>query len=303
MSIIIVLVPSIFIGIWINHKYFIVEEIKTPNTIVPNPKNSTFKIESREVTLVNGKSEVASIPGSATKIITTYFGNNIQADLDKDGRIDNAFIVTQDSGGTGVFYYLVAELNKANGEVSSNAIFIGDRISPESTSIGKNNVIIVNYADRKVGEDFSITPTVAKSIWLKLDTNTMQFAEVMQNFEGEADPDKMTLDMKTWVWHETIYNNDPKEKISLGKMYTIAFNRKAKTFSATTDCNNISGKYQLGASYSIIFSDIASTQMFCEGSSESGFTKILSEVSTFGFTSKGELKLNMKYDYGTLVFK
>lgn len=303
ISIIVVLAPSIFIGIWLNHKYFEIGEFKITNTSTVDPKNSTFKIDNKEITLINGKSETESAPGSATKIATTYFGNNIQADLDKDGRTDNAFLVTQDTGGSGIFYYLVADLNKESSEANVDASFIGDRITPENISIGKNNVIIVNYADRKVGEDFSVAPTVAKSIWLKLDTNTMEFGEVMQNFEGEVDPDKMTLDMKTWVWYETIYNNDPKEKISLGKMYTISFDRKDKTFSATTDCNRISGKYKLGLSYNIIFTDIISTEMYCAGSNDSAFAKLLSDVSTFGFTNKGELKLNMKFDFGTLVFK
>jgi hypothetical protein len=48
---------------------------------------------------VDGISETEAAPGSASKIITRYFGNELRTDLDGDDVEDIAFILTQSSGG------------------------------------------------------------------------------------------------------------------------------------------------------------------------------------------------------------
>lgn len=164
------------------------------NQLPFDPKNSTFKIDNRTITLVNGVGE-SSIPKSESKIITRYFGNEIKHDLDDDERVDSLFLVTQDGGGSGTFYYVVAVLNTAGGYVGSDSYFLGDRIAPQSTNIdegttsnntSRKGVVAINYAIRNPGEPMSTPPSLGKSVWLKLDPTTMQFGEVAQNFEGES---------------------------------------------------------------------------------------------------------------------
>ena len=148
------------------------------NGSVGGPENATYTIDGQKVTLVNGVSEVAVAPGSATMTTTRYFGNAVTYDLNGDGRPDTAFILTQDTGGSGTFYYFVAALNMPNGYVGSEGFFLGDRIAPQSTSMGAGTVVIVNYADRAPGESFAIQPSVGKSVWVKLDAQTMKWNEV-----------------------------------------------------------------------------------------------------------------------------
>lgn len=157
-------------------------------------KNATYIIEGQPVRLVDGISEIKINSNSESKIITRYFGNGVKHDLNDDGREDVAFILTQESGGSGVFFYIVAALNTPNGYASSQAFFLGDRIAPQTTGIdegktsmgtNRENVIVVNYAIRLPGEPFTTQPSLGKSTWLKLDETTMQFGEVTQNFEGE----------------------------------------------------------------------------------------------------------------------
>ena len=62
-------------------------------------KDATYIIEGKSVILVNGYSEVEVTPGSSSKIITKYFGNEAEGDLNMDGISDIAFLLTQDSGG------------------------------------------------------------------------------------------------------------------------------------------------------------------------------------------------------------
>ncbi len=158
-------------------------------------QNATYVIDGKSVILVDGLSEVEAAPGSASKIVTRYFGNEVRHDLNDDGREDVAFLLTQETGGSGTFFYVVAALNTPNGYVGSDAILLGDRVAPQSTNIDegsttnntyRKNVIVVNYAVRNPGEPFTVRPSLGKSIWLKLDPNTMKLGEVAQNFEGES---------------------------------------------------------------------------------------------------------------------
>jgi len=163
------------------------------------------------------------------------------------------------------------------------------------------NILVVNYADRKTGEDFTIAPSVGKSIYLKLDPKTSQFGEVVQNFEGEAEPARMALNMKTWEWTNTIYNNDTEVKPLSDKKFTLTLN-KDNTFSATTDCNGVGGKYVVDGN-KITFSKMASTLMYCENSQEADFTKMLSETQNYLFTSKGQLVFTLNFDSGSVFFR
>ena len=130
-----------------------------PGTTQSAYKNSSYIIEGQAVTLVDGHAEVASAPGSASKTVTQYFGNDATGDLNGDGIPDVGFILTQSGGGSGTFYYVVAALKIPTGYQGTNAIILGDRIAPQNTSI-KDGQLIVNYAERKVGDPMTTQPSV-----------------------------------------------------------------------------------------------------------------------------------------------
>jgi len=265
------------------------------------PKDAIYIINDQAVTLKNGVAETEAAPGSASKITTKYFGNEVKHDLDGDGREDVAFLLTQEMGGSGTFFYVVAALNKVDGWVGSHATLLGDRIAPQTTNMGKGNILIVNYVERNPGESFAVRPSMGKSLYLLLDPQTMRFGEVVQNFEGEADPARMTLGMKTWNWISTTYNNDTQVKPRTVSKFTITFKNNG-TFAATTDCNSVGGDYTTSGN-KLTFGKMMSTMMYCDGSQESDFVKMLSEIQSFLFTSKGELVLNFKLDSGSMTLR
>ena len=159
--------------------------------------------------------------------------------------------------------------------------------------------------DNVVNDGSSITVTVNGE---KVDTyeNTIlkdkdKIVISFQNFEGEADPARMSLGMQTWTWIRTTYSDGKEIKPLAEKKFTITF-RDDKTFSATTDCNEVGGKY-VAKDNKITFGEMASTLMYCEGSQESDFTKSLSEAQSYLFTSRGELILDLKFDSGSVVFR
>ncbi len=138
----------------------------------PDYKNATYLIEGFSVTLIDGFFEIEAAPGSDSKIITRYFGNEAIGDLNGDGRDDVAFLLTQTSGGSGTFFYVVAALRNASGFEGTNAAFLGDRIAPQTTKIEKG-IITVNYADRTPGEPFTTQPSLGVSRLFKIENNTL----------------------------------------------------------------------------------------------------------------------------------
>jgi hypothetical protein len=78
--------------------------------VAKDHKNAEYVIDGRSVKLEEGISEVISGPGSASKIITRYFGNEVYKDLNDDGREDIVFLLTQETGGSGIFFYVAAAL-------------------------------------------------------------------------------------------------------------------------------------------------------------------------------------------------
>ena len=144
-------------------------------------RNGTYIVEGQSITLVNGEAENELAPGSETKQVTRYFGNEVNLDLNGDGLLDAAFLISQTSGGSGVFYYVVAAIKTGDGIEGTNAIYLGDRIAPQSTNVDPNNPaqFIVNYADRKPDEPMIAEPTIGVSKIIKLENN--ELVEVQAN--------------------------------------------------------------------------------------------------------------------------
>lgn len=132
-----------------------------------DPKNATYNIDGNNITLVNGVAQQEAAPGSASKIVTQYFGNEVTGDFNGDGIDDAAFILTENNGGSGTFYYIALALGSKNGTQGENAILLGDRIAPQST-VFQDGEIIANYADRKPDDPMTAVPSVGVSRYFKV---------------------------------------------------------------------------------------------------------------------------------------
>ncbi len=263
-------------------------------------RNTEYTIDGQRFLLVDGVAEV-EIENSASKVVVRYFGNELHKDLNDDGRDDVVFLVTQELGGSGTFFYVVAALNTEEGYVGGEAMLLGDRIAPQTTESGPGKSVIVNYADRLPSEPMTTRPSIGKSLRLILDPQTMQFGVVADNFEGEADSSRMSLTMKDWEWQKTVYDDGKEIEPKNPDTFILTFNTDG-TFGARTDCNRVGGKY-LEKDGGISFYDMVSTKMYCEGSQEADFVTMLQESSEYLFTGKGELVLSLESDKGTVVFK
>ena len=142
------------------------------DVISKNVQNATFEIDSTRVTLHDGESSVSAAPGSAAAVVTRYFGNEARGDFNRDGYNDVAFILTQSPGGSGTFYYVAVALGTKSGYRGTNAIVLGDRISPQTTEyrLGK---IIVNFADRKPTDAMTVKPSVGVSKYFEVQGDSL----------------------------------------------------------------------------------------------------------------------------------
>lgn len=151
----------------------VVSPTQVETVATTSPENATYLIDNEAYTLRGGKTEKEAAPNSAAKITTELFGAPVYGDLNNDGIDDAAVLLVQNSGGSGTFYYAAVAVGSTTGSYSgTNAIFLGDRIAPQTTEI-RNGVLIVNYADRKVGEPMSARPSVGVSKYITLSGNTL----------------------------------------------------------------------------------------------------------------------------------
>ncbi len=264
------------------------------------PLNATYTIAGQTITLVDGYAELPAAPESSQKITTGVWGTPELADLNGDGREDAALILIQDSGGSGTFYYVVAAIREDDGYRGTSSVFLGDRIEPRTIGIVENR-ISVNFLDRAPGDAFAAPPSVPTEQLAIYDPDTRQLTQVARDFEGEADPARMTLQMKTWSWVKTTYNNgDVHAPVEPG-VFSLTFEQDG-TLLVTTDCNTMRGNYRVDE-HRIRFEQMAATRMFCEDSQEQLFAKMLDSVNSYFFTNRGKLVLEIKYDSGSILFR
>lgn len=129
-----------------------------------NPYNHTYSIENEKVVLHNGQVR-ETIPGSAAVILTRVIHKPVYVDLDGDNIKEAVTILMQQTGGTGTFYYLVVA---DDGDKIIESYFLGDRIKIVSVKV-VNNIIIVEYFEREMGQPMASKPTVQASKKFKLD--------------------------------------------------------------------------------------------------------------------------------------
>ena len=264
-------------------------------------QNVRYTIGGQPVQLVDGVAVDEGAPGSASKVVTRYFGNVLHKDLNDDGREDVAGLLTQDRGGSGTFFYVVAALQTDAGYVGSHGLLLGDRIAPQAITSGPSRSILVSYAEHAPAEAMAAPPSRARQLQLLLNPQTLQFGEVVQGFEGEADPAQMSLSMKPWTWVRAQYNDGRVVAPRQPGRFTLTLSPDG-TFSAATDCNQLRGRYTASEG-GISFGEMASTKMYCEASQEAAFASLLREAQRYHFTSRGELVFDLKFDSGVVVFR
>ncbi len=154
--------------------------------ISSDPLNASYLIDGGQIMLKNGQADVGTTH-------TAVFGQPVSGDLNGDGRVDAALILTRDTGGSGTFFYVAAAINTTSGAQGTNAVLLGDRIAPQNINI-QDQQIIVNYADRQAGEPMTTPPSMGVSLYLTVDKGelkrTLAPTQVISYLVSTEDPTK-----------------------------------------------------------------------------------------------------------------
>ena len=121
----------------------------------PDPSSATFNFGEEVVTLSKGENVEL---GTETDLLqVTGYG-----DLNNDNKEDAVVLMARSGGGSGVFIYIAAYVSGPVSYKGTNAIYVGDRVSPQSISV-QGGIATLTYLDREADEPFAAEPTVSTS--------------------------------------------------------------------------------------------------------------------------------------------
>jgi hypothetical protein len=117
-------------------------------------------------------------PNTSTDIFSgkILFGEPVLGDLNGDGLIDKAVWLIEEPGGSGTFFYAELLINTGSAYKTTNAVFLGDRIAPQTLEI-KGGQAIYNFAERKVSDPMTTPPSIGKSVWVNYNKKTNEIIE------------------------------------------------------------------------------------------------------------------------------
>lgn len=191
IQIILLIIIIVGLGLIFTQKYWV---DKLVDFIIANEKgvvlkndpfNTTYTISGKEYQLINGKIQNEIAPGSASKEVVSIFGEPVYADLDKDADLDAVMYLTQETGGSGTFFYIVLAINDDGTYKGTEAMLLGDRIAPQNINIIDGRAV-ANFAERRPGDPMTTQPSIGKSVWIHYDSTTGKIGEWVKDFEGES---------------------------------------------------------------------------------------------------------------------
>jgi heat shock protein HslJ len=179
-----------------------------------------------------------------------------------------------------VLFWLVASRDDDR-EVSQNVIEIG-----QSTSVETESGLAIEQELPAV-EPAPTAPAIDKK-----ETTTPSPNKVVT---------KGDILSSTWVWQETIMNDDTRIVPRNPGAFSLTFDAEGR-LSGSTDCNGFGGDYTITDGV-LETGPFMMTMMYCEGSQEMDFQKMLSQPLNVWFDEAGELVLLLPYDSGSMIFK
>ncbi len=126
-------------------------------------KNGVYEgIYAEPVQLADGKFEGEPFVEGGASRPTVTFVNHAFGDLNGDGATDAAVALVENSGGSGVFWYLAAMINQDGKPVNVATHFLGDRWQVQSMVITDGEIVL--DAVTHGPEDPMCCPSVEKSL-------------------------------------------------------------------------------------------------------------------------------------------
>lgn len=136
----------------------------------------------------------------------------------------------------------------------------------------------------------------------KLVADTPDQDGLSSSTEATMSPAERALAAHPWLWRETTYTaSDPIAPIE-PEAFRLTFMDENR-FSATTDCNDVMGNYEVGDG-TLALTQMASTKMACpdKTTQEEAFTAMLASTTGYALEVDGTLALTLSDKAGIMVF-
>lgn len=163
------------------------KSVESADGAVTNVLNLAFVIDNEEYKLENGLAAKVATPESSFAMTLRVFGEPVYGDLDKDGDEDAAVWLQFEPGGSGTFYYGALAMKDGAGYKTTDVLFLGDRIAPQTLNIMDGRAVY-NFAERRADEPYSAEPSIGRSVYVHYDVESGEIGEWVKDFEGESNP-------------------------------------------------------------------------------------------------------------------
>ncbi|HVQ33935.1 MAG TPA: hypothetical protein VMS49_08340 [Lysobacter sp.] len=129
---------------------------------------ATYTLDDEPITLKDGRAERRAAQDSVSvERFSVLEGSPVTGDLDGNGTEDVAFVLVEETDGSGTFSYAVAALQDQGQVRGSSALFLGDRIGKPTLAI-RDGLIHATFLDRPDGVPFTQPPMRERVIQAKL---------------------------------------------------------------------------------------------------------------------------------------
>lgn len=263
-------------------------------------QNATYSgIYEEPVTLANGKYEGEPFDGGGSSRPTVEYFGQVFGDLDGDGVDDAVVFLIENSGGTGNFVYVAAQLNQNGQPVDAGTVSIEDRIQVKSAAI-ENGQIKLEITTEGPGDAACCKSHKTNKTYA---LQNGQLAETTDQLEDLGKISAADLDGTTW----TLLELDQNQPALADAPVTVSF--ADGKISGSGGCNNYNSSFTLAENnpFGMTISPVAATKKACPDpilNQETAYFTALAKVSQWGYRIG---RLVMYYDngqgkLGTLLF-
>ncbi len=128
-------------------------------------KNASYRIGEDVISLVDG-----TLKGSSRS--TTLLEGPAFTDLNADGVKDAVVILKDETGGSGIFYYVSSVIATGDSQKTTNSMLLGDRVRIKAIAVNLG-VISVTILERNATDAMTVPPSVEKVLRFTLEGDTL----------------------------------------------------------------------------------------------------------------------------------
>jgi heat shock protein HslJ len=259
-------------------------------------RNATYSgIYEQPITLADGVYQAKPAAGDlARPQVQVVDSATLSGDLDGDGVDDAVVFLVERGGGSGVFTYVAAQLNRAGRPVDAGAVRIEDRIGVKSAAV-EDGQVALDIITQGPGDVACCGAHNAHKTYALQDGRLVEITP-----QGGELVKVSAADLNGMSW--TLLAIDGEQPAPAESEVTLSF--QGSQVSGSGGCNSYSGSFSLDEANPFVMAigPLAATERACPdpaGAQEAAYFAALDKVSQWAYVF-GQLALGYQDDSGEL---